>query len=237
MGRVTVELCVDTAEGLAAAINGGADRLEVCSALSVGGLTPSVGLMGLAAQAGVPALAMIRPRAGDFVFSPAEVVVMEADIAAARAAGLAGVVLGASLPDGRLDAGLLVRLVTAAQGLDLTLHRCFDLVPDRVEALETAIGLGFARVLTSGGVPRAEDGIVSLAALVQAAQGRIAILAGSGITAANAARLVAAGLTELHASCLVDVAAAGPVAAFGFGPATLRVTDANCVRALVAAVH
>lgn len=237
MARLTVEICVDCAESLAAAVAGGADRIELCSALELGGLTPSPGLMQLAAQAGVPVLAMIRPRAGDFVFSAPEVAAMETDIAAARAAGLAGVVLGASQPGGRLDRAVLRRLVSAAHGLDLTLHRCFDLVPDRARGLEVAVGLGFARVLTSGGVAMAEDGLQALAADVQAARGRIAIMAGAGVNAANAGRFVAAGVTELHASCAVPVPVPGRVAAFGFAAATRRVTDESAVRDLVAAVR
>ncbi|MGL6211569.1 MAG: copper homeostasis protein CutC, partial [Paracoccaceae bacterium] len=125
-----LEVCVDTVAGLEAAVAGGADRIELCTGLALGGLTPSAGLMRHAAGCGVPVMAMIRPRAGDCVWSEAELLAMEADIAAAQAAGLAGAVLGASMPDGCLDRVALARLVQAAQGMDLTLHRCFDLVPD-----------------------------------------------------------------------------------------------------------
>ncbi|MBP9183465.1 MAG: copper homeostasis protein CutC [Fuscovulum sp.] len=234
---VTVEVCVDTAAGLAAAVQGGADRIELCSALPLGGLTPSAGFMAQAARCGVPVLAMIRPRAGDFVWSGPEVAQMEADIATARTAGLAGVVLGASLPDGRLDAATLSHLLRVAQGMDCTLHRCFDLVPDPAAALEQAVTLGFSRVLTSGGALRAEDALPALAALIAQAGNRIAILPGSGITATNAAHFTAIGARELHASCSMAVPAPGPAAAMGFGPATERRTDAALVRALRQAVH
>jgi copper homeostasis protein len=146
-----LEICVADAASLEAAIEGGADRIELCSALELGGLTPSPGLMRLAAQAPIPVYAMIRPRAGDFVFSAREGEIMLADIEAVGGAGLAGVVLGASLPDGRLDEALLSRLHGHARGLGTTLHRAFDLVPDRPAALEAAIALGFERILTSGG--------------------------------------------------------------------------------------
>ena len=162
MARVLVEVCLDSAEGLAEAVAGGADRIELCAALAVGGLTPSAGLMQAAARCPVPVLAMIRPRAGDFVFSPAEVAIMLADIAAARAAGLAGVVLGASLPGGRLDRAILARLTDAASGLDLTLHRAFDLVPDIAPAIELAADLGFRRILTSGQAATAAEGRAGL---------------------------------------------------------------------------
>ena len=122
MARVLIEVCVDCAEGLAEAVAGGADRIELCSALEVGGLTPSVGLMRTASGCGVPVYAMIRPRAGGFGFSQEDVAVMLADIAAAREAGLAGVVLGAMRGDG-LDGAMLGTLTVAAQGMGTTLHR------------------------------------------------------------------------------------------------------------------
>jgi copper homeostasis protein len=255
---LTLEVCVDTAAGLAAAVDGGADRVELCSALALGGLTPSVGLMRLAAGCGVPVMAMIRPRAGDFVWSEAEQAVMEADIEAVQAAGLAGVVLGASLPDGQLDAEALRRLVArAAVGgrflqrnrdgafegsgpefskipgrLDLTLHRCFDLVPDMRPALETAVELGFRRILTSGGSPTAEAGAERIAALVAQAAGRISIMAGAGVTAATASAVLATGVRELHGSCAESVAVSGKLSEMGFGPQMERRTSAARVRAL-----
>lgn len=230
MARVLVEVCVDTAEGLAEAIAGGAGRIELCSALEVGGLTPSNGLMQLAARCGLPVLAMIRPRAGDFVFGPQDVSVMRADIAAARAAGLAGVVLGASRPDGRLDEALLRDLARAAEGLDLTLHRAFDLVPDRAEAIETAVRLGFARILTSGGAETAAQGRQGIAECLALAAGRIGIMPGAGISAETAGALRGLGVAQVHGSCSVPSAAAP----LGFGAP--RRTSAARVRALVDAV-
>ena len=234
---VIIEVCVDTSAGLGAAVQGGADRIELCSALSLGGLTPSAGFMAEAAGCGLPVLAMIRPRAGDFAFDDNEIAQMEADIAAARAAGLAGVVLGASQPDGRLDVASLRRLKDVAEGLDCTLHRAFDLVPDQADALEQAVALGFSRILTSGGALRAEDGADRIASLIAQAAGRIVILPGSGITPANAARFTAMGATELHASCALAQAVSGPSVAMGFGPATERRTDPGLIRALRQAVH
>ena len=229
---VTLEVCVDSAEGLAAAVEGGADRVELCSALALGGLTPSVGFMGQAASCGVPVMAMIRPRVGDFNWSEAELRAMETDIAAARTSGLAGVVLGASLPDGRLDVGALARLVSVARGLDLTLHRCFDLVPDMDRAVDAAVALGFRRILTSGGEATALAGANRIAALVARAAGRIAIMAGSGVTAANAPGILAAEVREVHGSCAISVAVSGKGAEMGFGPMVERRTSATKVRAL-----
>ncbi len=241
---VTLEVCVDTAEGLAQAVAGGADRIELCAALAVGGLTPSAGLMALAAGCGVPVVAMIRPRAGDFVWSEAEVGMMEAEIAAARDAGLAGVVLGASLPDGRLDVRGLRRLVTAAtvgpRSLELVLHRCIDLTPDMGEALEEAVALGFHRVLTSGGETTAEAGAAQLAALIIRAAARIAVMPGSGVNPRNAGMLKGLGISEIHASCAVSTAVStgvspavsGRVVEMGFAPPVQRQTHADAVRAL-----
>ena len=229
---IKLEVCVDTAEGLTEAVAGGADRIELCAALAVGGLTPSAGLIALAAGCGVPVVAMIRPRAGDFVWSEAEIGMMEAEIAAVRAAGLAGVVLGASLPDGRLDVPVLRRLVVVAAGLELVLHRCIDLAPDMGAALEEAVALGFHRILTSGGETTAEAGAARIAALVARAAGRITVMPGSGVNPGNAALLKGLGIGEIHASCSVGVPVAGRVVEMGFSPAKRRQTDADQVRAL-----
>lgn len=229
---VTLEVCVDSAEGLEQAVAGGADRIELCAALALGGLTPSAGLIAAAARCGVPVVAMIRPRAGNFVWSQAEVAMMEAEIAAVRAAGLAGVVLGASLPDGRLDAPVLRRLVAAAQGLERVLHRCIDLAPDMEEALDQAVGLGFQRILTSGGAVTAEAGAARIASLLARAAGRITVMPGSGVTPANAALFKGLGIAEIHASCSVSDPVEGRAVEMGFAPPVLRQTDADAVRTL-----
>jgi copper homeostasis protein len=234
---MTLEVCVDTAEGLAQAVAGGADRIELCAALAVGGLTPSAGLLALAARCGVPVVAMIRPRAGDFVWSETEVAMMEAEIAEVRAAGLAGVVLGASLRDGRLDVPLLRRLVAVARGMELVLHRAIDLTPDMGEALEQAVGLGFHRILTSGGETTAEAGATRIAALVAQAAGRITIMPGSGVSPNTAADLKGLGITEIHASCSAPTPVTGRVVDMGFAPPVQRQTQADAVRALRAALE
>ncbi len=197
-----LEICVDNTDGLFAAIEGGAGRIELCSALSVGGLTPSRGFMDLAGCQDIAVSVMIRPRAGSFIFSAAEMSVMKADIDAARAAGLSGVVLGASLSDGRLDTKTLEDLCRHAEGLDITLHRAFDLTPDKPQALEEAIKLGFSRILTSGGKQTALEGIETLAALVEQAGNRITIMPGAGVRPQTAGPLLERmKITELHASC------------------------------------
>lgn len=227
-----LEVCVDSAEGLAQAIAGGADRIELCAALALGGLTPAAGLVGLAAGCGVPVVAMIRPRAGDFVWSAAEVGMMEAEIAAMRAAGLQGVVLGASHPDGWLDLAVLRRLVAAADRMELVLHRAIDLTPDMGAALEEAIALGFHRILTSGGEVTAEKGATRIAALVAQAAGRITVMPGSGVNPENAAALKGLGIAEIHASCSAQTPVSGRAVEMGFAPPVQRQTHADAVRAL-----
>ncbi|WP_130731496.1 copper homeostasis protein CutC [Komagataeibacter xylinus] len=232
-----VEICVETPQGIAAANAAGADRIELCASLGVGGLTPSAGLMRCAARGHVPTLAMIRPRAGSFIFDGDEAAVMIDDIHAAREAGLKGVVLGAITPDGHLDRDLLLRLSGQCAGMERTLHRVFDLVRDPAEALEFAIEAGFTRILTSGQCPTAVQGQACLARLNAQAAGRIVILAGSGVNAGNAGALIrATGVGEVHASCRRSVQLAADDAGFGFGPMP-GLTDPDAIRALVAAAR
>jgi copper homeostasis protein len=235
MARVQLEVCVDDAQGLMAAVEGGADRIELCSALSLGGLTPSEGLMQLAGRLPVPVYAMIRPRAGDFVFDETEIVMMEREIDAAKRAGLAGVVLGASRADRTLDTACLARLSGQAQHLGRTLHRAFDLVPDMPAALEDAVQLGFERILTSGGHTTASQGVDAIADLVTRAAGRLSIMPGSGVTLSTVGPLLATGVAEVHASCSASVPVSDQrIIDLGFAPPTLRRTDAAIVRALKA---
>ena len=233
---VLVEVCVDSPEGLAAAIGGGAGRIELCAALAVGGLTPSVGMMRRAAGAGVPIFAMIRPRSGDFIWSPDEIALMEIDIEAAHRAGMQGVVLGASRPDGRLDTDVLGLLIGRAAGMGLTLNRCFDLVPDFSEALEQAIDLGFQRILTSGGERTALEGTSRIAQLIEQAGDRIVIMPGSGITAEGLSAFTGMTLREVHASCSVSMVESGRLVDFGFSARVGRRTDGGRLRDLRAAL-
>lgn len=231
---VTLEICVDDPEGLEAAIAGGADRIELCSALDLGGLTPTAGLIAQAAKAPIPVYAMIRPRAGNFTFAEADITAMLAEIDAVRAAGLAGVVLGASHADGRLDGDVLGRLVRHSAGLGMTLHRAFDLVPDVDEAMELAVSLGFERILTSGGEPTALAGAERLRATHAVAAGRIGVMPGSGVKAANLDAILAiAPFAEVHSSCSGQIAGLGGRAQLlGFEEPERRVTNQAAVAEL-----
>ncbi|WP_413991680.1 copper homeostasis protein CutC [Labrys okinawensis] len=226
-----LEVCVDDADSLLAAFEGGADRIELCSALEVGGLTPTPGLMRLAATLPIPVYAMVRPRPGDFVFEEGDVGTMLADIDAIRAAGLAGVVLGASRPDGALDVAVLERLAQRAEGLGMTLHRAFDLVPDIAEAVEVAVAVGFERILTSGGALTALAGLERLKQTFDTTQGRIGIMPGSGLAPSNvAAVLEAVPAFEVHSSCSAPRPSAGSNAIrLGFARESRRVTTRDAV--------
>lgn len=233
-----LEVCVDDAAGLEAAIAGGADRVELCSALELGGLTPMPGLVALASRAPVPVRAMVRPRPGDFVFGAGDVAAMLGDIAAIRAAGLSGVVLGASLPDGRLDIETLRVLMAAAAGLGVTLHRAIDLVPDLAEAVEQAVALGFDTILTSGRAANIIQGADAIALAQRVARGRLAIMAGAGVSAETAPQLLArVRVDALHGSCSEPAAAASvPAVRLGFVSPSRRATSSAKVAALKAAL-
>lgn len=233
MSKALLEIAVDSVAGLDNALKGGAQRIELCAALDIGGLTPTWGLMALAAKAPVPVYAMIRPRAGSFVFNEVEEAVMTADIMAAREVGLAGVVIGASNPGGTLDEAMLSRLIGHAKGLGVTLHRAFDLVPDMDAALEQAVELGFERILSSGGHPKAMDGADTLRRIVEQAGDRIIIMPGSGIRAGNLLEILACtGAREVHASGREphEVAPDSKSLTFGFQTAKAMETDEAAVR-------
>ncbi|MEM6712681.1 MAG: copper homeostasis protein CutC [Pseudomonadota bacterium] len=231
-----LEVCVDTLEGAQAAIEGGAGRIELCSALSEGGLTPSVGLMRAAAQLPIPCRAMIRPRSGLFHFADNDLPIMIADVRVAKDAGLAGVVLGVQDEAGGLDVDTLARLVDAAGDLGKTLHRVIDVVPDPLQAIDQAIDLGFDRVLTSGAQPFAPEGVDLIAEMVRQAAGRLSVMPGCGLEPDNVAEVVGkTGVTEVHAAC--QVRAPGDPAFSDFDPPAGRfVTSAEEVKRMVLAL-
>lgn len=239
MAEIVLEVCVDSLAGVEAAISGGADRIELCAALAVGGLTPSEGMMQEAAAAPVPVYAMIRPRSGDFVYSVGELQVMRTDIDRARDMGMAGVVLGASRADGSLDRAALEALVRWSDGIGRTLHRAFDLTGDGyAAAVELAVALGFERILTSGGAVTAVQGLARLQAVTALAAGRIGVMPGAGVTAETVGALrTGLPLREVHASCSVPAARAGrDIARLGFSGPAPRMTSTERVRALKAAL-
>lgn len=234
MAEILLEVCVDDIAGLEAAIEGGADRIELCSALALGGLTPSAGLMSAAQRSPVPCYAMIRPRPGDFVYSRREIEIMTNDIYFAASAGLAGVVFGANRPDGRLDAEALVALSNAVGSMPRTLHRAFDLVPDLAEAIELAVECEFERILTSGRAQHAVDGLADIAETIRLANGRISVMPGSGVDVTTVERILSAvDVREVHSSASASHAVDNErLVGFGFCAPQVKATDATRVRAL-----
>lgn len=230
---IILEITAACPDSLAAAVSGGADRIELCSALELGGLTPSAGLIAGASALPLPVHVLIRPRSGNMCYSAAELAAMCADIAFVRQAGLAGVVIGAARPDDRLDEVALRQMIDAAGDLPVTLHRVFDCTPDPFEALEQAVALGFTRILTSGQAPTALAGAPLLAKLVQRAGGRIEIMAGAGVTPETVPDLLRQVRPDaLHASASTGAAASPRHLEFGFALGPRRITDAARVQAL-----
>ena len=177
------------------------DRIELCSALSAGGLTPSLGLMRCAYGVREKTHAMIRPRAGDFVYGARDIDVMRADIGAARDAGLAGIVIGAATQARALDIDVLRDLISYASGLCITLHRVVDTLIDPLAAIDCAVDLGISRILTSGKETTALQGADFLADMKQRAGDRIEIMAGAGVTAQNLTGLAdKTGIRAFHSS-------------------------------------
>lgn len=184
-----LEVCVDSMESAREAVRGGADRLELCANLIIGGTTPSPYFIREAAKLGVPVNVLIRPRFGDFLFTEDEKREQLEQIAQLASLGASGAVVGALKADGALDAEFLAACREAAKGLHLTLHRAFDVCRDAQEALEQTVALGFDTILTSGQQAAAPSGAALLGELVKSADGRITIMPGSGVNDRNIARL------------------------------------------------
>jgi len=214
-GRV-VEISVESVERAIAAERGGASRIELCGALEIGGVTPSVELMReTRARVTVPIFSMVRPRGGDFVYSAAEFEEMRKSTEVARAERMDGVVLGLLRSDGRVDVERTAELVRAAAPLAVTFHRAIDESAELFEALEDVIAAGAVRLLTSGGAGTAPEAVVRIAELVKRARGRIVVMPGSGVTAENVAKMArATGATEFHAGLSSVVARAAGAAEF-----------------------
>jgi copper homeostasis protein len=197
-----LEVLVESVESAQAAMAGGADRLEVCQNLFEGGTTPSAGLVAaLRRHVPLPLNVMLRPRGGDFCYSDAEFEVLRHDLAVFKELGAAGLVLGLLQPDGTVDAPRTAELLALARPLPVTFHRAIDMTRDPFEALETLIGLGVDRVLTSGGEATVLEGAEVIAEMIRRAGDRIVVMPGGGIRERNVERIARlTGARELHVS-------------------------------------
>lgn len=239
MSDPVLEVAANSVASALAAEAGGAARVELCSALDVGGLTPSHAAIALAMERlRIPLHVLIRPRAGDFVFDDLECEVMRRDIETCKALGCAGVVIGVLDADGDVDVPRFRTLMQAARGMSVTFHRAFDFTRDPERALEAIIALGCNRVLTSGQAPDALAGAPLIRTLIEQARGRITIMPGGGIDAHNIAAIAqATGAREFHASAKVRVADRMRHAGLaGMGGGDWQ-TDADEVRARVDALR
>ena len=202
--EIVFEVCVDSVDAAVAAERGGARRVELCSDLLEGGLTPSHGTIEVARKRlGIEIMSMVRPRGGDFCYTEAEFDVMRHDVAAAKSLGADGVVLGLLSPDGTVDRERTAELIALARPLPVTFHRAFDMTRDPFEALDTLIALGVDRVLTSGQEPTVLEGSDLIAELIERAAGRIIVMPGGGITERTAPKIVRAlRVSEMHFAAL-----------------------------------
>lgn len=235
-----LEICCGDILSLERAVEGGANRVELCSGLQDGGVTPPLSMIRRAVALGIESVnVLVRPRGGDFLYTPTEVDAMICDIESAVAEGATGIVCGALTADGDLDVTTLRRLIGATAGKDFIFHRAFDVCRNPFEALRILKSEGAERVLTSGCAATAFEGRDMLRRLVDAASGEIRIMAGAGVTVSNAADILSTGVDAIHSTARStvesgmkyrnrDVAMGTP----GCDEYAIKLTDPAIVRAL-----
>lgn len=195
-----LEICAVNIQSALVAQSAGMQRIELCSALDVGGLTPSLGLLrAVRKNLRIPINVLIRPREGNFCYTAPELAIMLDDIRHCREAGTDGVVIGALDNSGQIDVPAMQAMLDAADGMDVTCHRAFDFAADPAEALETLVSLGIRRVLSSGQASTAYEGRFLLQQLVKQAAGRISVMPGAGLSAKNIREVAdVTGAMEFH---------------------------------------
>ncbi|KAK0417376.1 hypothetical protein QR680_012973 [Steinernema hermaphroditum] len=243
---VLLEICIDSFESAKAAAEGGADRLEVCSSLTLGGLTPSTGLLKHIKSVfpGLPAYCMLRAREGDFVYSAQEIETSLQDCEELRRCGADGFVFGALRPDGSLDQEACKTVIDACAPLPVTLHRAFDYARDWETCLQAAMRLGFRAVLSSGHRATAVEGVEVLRRMVESFP-EITIIAGSGVQPGNVDQLLRAipSIGGIHGSASRTVPSRFKFCPrdFRMGPAddgsTRKATDSRIVAELAARIR
>ncbi|WP_028864883.1 copper homeostasis protein CutC [Psychromonas aquimarina] len=239
---INVEVCIDNIESLFTAQRSGAGRIELCSSLALGGLTPSSGLIELAVKhASIPVYTMIRPRDGDFLYSSFEVEMMLKEIHSARSLGVQGVVFGVLNEDAQIDKDILSSLMRESKGLGVTFHRAIDCCSDVHSAVETILTAGCERILTSGLADNAYDGRAVIKQMVKQCEGRLSVMAGAGINSDNVGTVVKeTGISEVHlsgkklrASHMKTITACGKLPEF----LSINVTDAENIKTLKSALN
>lgn len=226
-----LELCVATLEAARKAANLPVNRIEVCTALEQGGLTPSTGMVSWIADTfhELEQHILIRQRAGGFHYTYDEIVVMRNDILSFQKLGVKGVVIGALTADGMPDKDALGALQRAANGMDLTFHRAFDEVADWKKAMDQLVVMGFKRILTSGQAPGVEQGLERLQEMVHYADGRIEIMAGGGVRPENSCKVRDTGVSAIHFSG-TSAAELDPRSMFSF---RANIPDDNLIREIL----
>ena len=244
-----LEVCVDSLASARAAIRGGADRLELCSALVAGGLTPYVHLVEqIRKESNIPIRCLMRPRPGDFLYTPEEIDLMVRQIPVLRASGADGFVIGCLKADGTLDEDAMARLIDAADGAPLTLHRCIDVSRDPQETYRAAGKLGMDTVLTSGAAAGCMGGLDVIEQLLELRdqENGPEVLIGAGVKAPviRAIRLKLPQACAFHASCKTELPSAMafrregvPMGLPGLDEWHIQQTDEHAVRDAVAALH
>ncbi|MBU5311145.1 copper homeostasis protein CutC [Tissierella carlieri] len=200
--KINIEICVDSIQSALAAQNGGASRIELCDNLIGGGTTPSAGMIELARKyLTIDINVMIRPRSGDFCYSPLEIEVMKRDIEIVKKYGVNGIVIGVLRPNGEIDINIMKELIELSRPLTVTFHRAFDMTKDPFKSLDILIDLGVERILTSGKESKAMQGIDLIRELVTRAEDKIIIMPGSGVNEENVRLIIDnTGTEEIHLS-------------------------------------
>lgn len=228
-----LEICANSYQSAKNAQDAGAHRIELCQELSVGGITPSYGLLKQVRDTlSIPVFVLIRPRSGNFVYTEDELDIMKQDIQLCKDLGFQGIVSGVLNADDTIDLKQTKELVELSKPLSFTFHRAFDCVKNPEEALEQLIDLDIDRILTSGLQPSAEKGINTLKKLNEKAKGRITILAGSGINQNNAKRFKEIGLKEIHASASSTIESDGSLFS-----TPLTFSDPKKIKAVLRAIN
>lgn len=230
-----LEICANSFQSALNAQQAGAHRIELCSELSIGGMTPSYGLINkVVHELSIETVVLIRPRSGNFVYSDSEFQVLKNDIRICKELGVDGIVSGVLNTDNTIDIERTKELVELSKPLQFSFHRAFDILPNPKRALQELIELGVHRVLTSGQKLKAIDGINLLKELKELGASSITILVGSGVNPENAKVFKDAGFSELHASASKGIQNKTPDY---FGNIPQTVSDVETIRAILKAIQ